>query len=156
MDFPHFLPFKIFCRALEWHPQKKKGWKRYLTKFLITSQSTHLRKAVRSLNLAFPPKNSSFLDHLLMIRIKGMGNYVKLFWKYGIPPCPFLHMAHFSFLQQEPQANLTSIPLGNSPAKRETSIFKLNSVWNNMVLENEDNKLLFVHPTNWIPLWWSM
>lgn len=76
----------------------KKDWKRYLTNFLITSQSTHVSKAVRSLNLAFPPKNSSFLDHLLMIRIKGMGNYVKLFWKYAIPPCPFLDMAHFSFL----------------------------------------------------------
>lgn len=142
---------------LEWHPQKR-------LKKICDQPSNHLP--------VHPLEQSSWLTKFGLSPQKFIFSWsptndldergrklCKTILKIQDSTHPLLDMAHFSFLKQEPQANLISILLGNSPGKRETSIFKLNSDTAisfriNRVLENGDNKLLIVYTANWIPIQW--
>lgn len=97
-----------------------------MTKLLITSLYTHLRKKIGLLNLAFPKESSSSLGYLLTNGQDKMGrefykiNFENMDSTLSIPE----HGGLF-FPQQQPRASQDGMPLADSEAKRRPRVLKL-------------------------------
>lgn len=111
--------------------------KRFLTLPVTSSWSTHLREAIRLLNVATPRKSSYPQDsHLVNNQNKRSGDYIHLFWIFGFLPCPSWLWCLFLFPKSHLRLALVQ-PLDGSPPKRGLG----------------DSNLILAQPPRFV--WWT-